>query len=252
MQRFTEEQLEGLSRRLRQGGCPVLQDHGYEMPPVGLAIEVRPLSILNQVCDLVAGGMCYVVEFALHNVLDRPLDVQGFQLVTPWGTPQLSLLPAPRKSSFSWPQYILPDRSHYFDADYMLNPIFARHKTRLGPDVRVQGLLVALVEGSIPEEITDRTHIPVTLAVFDSRKNRYPARTGLWVDRGALRIRKREAEARAERERELAERYRNRTKLAKRHQESQPSQTVNSSACEYTEEEKALMDALITQCLGGK
>jgi hypothetical protein len=216
MQRLTEEQWKVLNRRLRQGGCPVLEDHGYEMPPIGLVIEVRPLNILNQVCDLADGGACYVIEFALHNVLDRPLDVQGFQLVVPWGTPQLSVLAAPRKSSFSWPHYILPDGSRYFDAGYMLNPIFARQKTRLEPDEKVQGLLVALDEGSIPEEIADCTHIPVTLSVFDSRKNRYSAQTGLWVDRSALRARKREAEARAAKERECAERYCTREEWAKR------------------------------------
>ena len=208
MERITEEQWEGLIDRLKKGGCPVRRLHGYKMPPKGLAIEKPPWPILNQVSDILAGGTCYVMEFALHNELDRTIDVQGFQLVTPWGTPQLSVLPAPRKSHFAWPYYILPDGSSYFDAGYILNPIFARRKTRLGPDERVQGLLVALDKDSIPEEIADRAHIPVTLAVFDSRRNRYAARCEMWVDRSALRARAWQAEQRAASERYLAECHR--------------------------------------------
>ena len=95
MQRMTPEQWEGLLRRLMAGGCPVLLDDGYRMPPFGLAIEKFPEILLNEVIDLVGGGTCYAIGFALRNELDRCIDVQGFTLVTPWGMPRLSVLPAP-------------------------------------------------------------------------------------------------------------------------------------------------------------
>jgi hypothetical protein len=190
MQKFTPEQWEGLLRRLKNGGCPVRQDHGYKMPPLGLAIEeVRGISF-NQIFDLQAGGTGYAIEFVLRNELDRPVDVQGFQIRTPWGIPRVSLLPAPRKSSCVYPHYILPDRSRYFEAGYVLNPIFARQKTRLKPREEVEGVLVGLDEAPIPAEIHNLARVVVTLSIFDSRGNRYAAQFKLTVDRRtALRLR---------------------------------------------------------------
>jgi hypothetical protein len=205
MQKITQEQWEGLLRRLNQAGCPVLLDDGYRMPPFGLAIEKPREIILQQVFDILDGGTGYVIDLGLRNELDRCIDVQDFTLVMPWGIPQLSVLPAPRKSSFSYPHYILPDRSQFYDYRYMLNAFFGRRKSRLNPGQKVAGLLVTLSEGSIPEEIPDRARIPATLAIFDSRKNRYAVEFEMCVDRAALRVREWQAKERAERESERAE-----------------------------------------------
>src|SRR5271157_2563118 len=183
MQKFTPEQWEGLLRRLKNGGCPVRRDHGYKVPPLGLAIEKLPAISFSQIFDLQAGGTGYAIEFLLRNELDRPIDVQGFQVQTPWGIPRLSLLPAPRRSSCFYPHFVLPDRSRYFEAGFVLNPIFARRKTRLKPGEEVEGVLVALDEAPIPEGIQNLARVVVLLSIFDSRGNRYAAQFELMVDR---------------------------------------------------------------------
>jgi hypothetical protein len=189
MQKFTPEQWEGLLRRLKNGGCPVRQDHGYKMPPLGLAIEKVPGISFSQIFDLQAGGTGYAIEFVLRNELDRPIDVQGFQIRTPWGIPRVSLLPAPRKSSCVYPHYILPDRSRYFEAGFVLNPIFARQNTRLKPREEVEGVLVALDEAPIPTEIQNLERVMLTLVIFDSRGNSYSEPFSMQVDRSALHFR---------------------------------------------------------------
>jgi hypothetical protein len=191
MKNHTPEQCESLVRRLNDGGCPVLRDHGYKISPVGLAIEQIPGISCNQVFDLAQGGTGFTIELVLRNELDRPIDIQGYQLKTPWGVPKLSLLPAPRKSSERYPHYSFPGPGNYYDGSYVINPFFARRKSRLIPGEPIEGLLVASSEDLIPPEFPNLARIIATLFVFDTRRNPFSAQFSLVVDRRELIARER-------------------------------------------------------------
>jgi hypothetical protein len=188
---MTPEMWEGMFRRLNAVGCPVLRDHGYRVFPVGLMIGKNPAMNFNRIFDLVEGGTGYELEFFLWNELDRPIDIQGYRIELPWGTPKLSLLRASNKSSSYYGNYVFPD-GEYHDASYVLNPLFVRRKSRLNAGQEVDGMLVAVDEESIPAEIPDDHRAPVTLTIFDTRGNKYQAQLVARVDRRALRVRERQ------------------------------------------------------------
>jgi len=182
----TPEQWDGLVRRLNQGGCPVLSDHGYKISPVGLAIEKIPGMSFNSIFDLKQGGAGYQIELTLRNDASRPIDIVGFQIQTPWGVPPLSLIPAATRSSAWYGLYRFPEPGPYYDAEWVINRMFARRKSRLQPGAPpVEGVLVASSEEPIPEDIPHLARIIVTLSVFDSRCNTYSTQFRLPVDRRA-------------------------------------------------------------------
>jgi hypothetical protein len=180
---YTPEQWDGLVSRLNDGGCPVLRDHSYKISPVGLAIEKIPGMSSNQILILKQGGTGYEIELVLRNDLDRPIDVVGFQIKTPWGVPRLSLLPAPQKSSPMYPHYAFPEPGPYYEGNFVLNPFFARRKSRLNPGEEIEGVLVASSEERIPLEFLQLARIIATLIIFDSRRNAFSAQFRLCVNR---------------------------------------------------------------------
>jgi hypothetical protein len=179
----TPEQWDGLVRRLNDGGCPVLRDHSYKISPVGLAIEKIPGMSFNQIFDLAKGGTGYEIELALRNDLDRPIDIVGYQIKTPWGIPKVSLLPAPDKSSPKYPHYSFPHNGPYYEGSFVLNRFFARRKSRLHPGEEIEGVLVASSEERIPLEFPHLSRIIATLIIFDSRRNAFSAQFRLPVIR---------------------------------------------------------------------
>jgi hypothetical protein len=182
--KHTPEQWDGLVRRLHEGGCPVLVDHGYKVSPVGLAIEQIPGTSYSSIFDLKQGGAGHAIELTLRNRPNRPIDIVAFQITTPWGVPPLSLIPAPRKSSERYPLYCFPDPGPFYEGEWVINRYFARCKTRLLPRQEVEGVLVASSEEPIPEDIAHFARIIVTLSVFDSRRNAYFAKFRIPVNRG--------------------------------------------------------------------
>jgi hypothetical protein len=148
----TPEQWAGLVRRLNDGGCPVSADHGYKVAPLGLVIEKIPGMSFNSIFDLKQGGTGFAIELTLRNEANRPIDIVGYQIKTPWGIPPLSLVPAPKKSSERYPLYSFPEPGPFFEGDWVLNRHFARRKSRLQPGVEVEGVLVASSEEPIPRE----------------------------------------------------------------------------------------------------
>lgn len=191
MQKLTREQLFALFDRLNNAGCPVERDHGYKVPPRGLAIEKFPGMTHDEIFDLEQGGTGYAIEFFLRNELDRPIDIQGLQIKTPWGIPRLSLVPAPRKSSAKWPHYTFPEPGRYYDGDFVINRLFARRKSRLNPGEEIEGVLIASSEETLPLEVKDGAHIIVTLTIFDTRGNSFSTQFTMPVNRSALIIRER-------------------------------------------------------------
>lgn len=182
----TPEQLDGLMRRLTEGGCPVLAHHGYKVNPIGLLIEKIPGMSFNSIFDLKQGGASYAIELALRNEATRPIDIVGWQIRTPWGVPMLSLLPAPKKSSNRYPHYCFPEPGPYFEGDFCINRHFARRKSRLQPGEQIEGVLVASCEDPIPLEIPHLARVIVTLRVFDSRQNAFSAQFRVPVNRREL------------------------------------------------------------------
>jgi len=190
MQELTAEQLAGLFERLNSGGCPVEQQHGYKIAPVGLAIEKIAGISFNKMFDLARGGTGYAIELVLRNELDRPINIVGFQVTTPWGVPRLSLVPAPHKSSTKCPHYSFPEPGPYFDSAFVLNRFFARRQSQLNPGEEIEGVIVASSDESIPVQISHADRIITTLLVFDTRRNAFSAQFKLFVDRNELLIRK--------------------------------------------------------------
>jgi hypothetical protein len=186
----TPEQWAGLVRRLNEGGCPVLSDHGCKISPVGLVIEKIPGTSFNSIFDLKQGGTGYALELTLRNEATHAIDVVGYQITTPWGTPMLSLLPAPRKSSVKHPHYSFPEPGPYYDGGFCVNRYFARRRSRLQPGEAIEGVLVASSEEPIPQDIPHLAGIIVMLVVFDSRQNAYSAQFQLLVSRRELIARK--------------------------------------------------------------
>jgi hypothetical protein len=182
----TREQWDELARRLNAGGCPVLSEHGYRIAPVGLAIDKIPGLSFNSIFDLTQGGTGYSIELTLRNEASRAIDVVGWQLKTPWGLPKLTLLPAPKRSSNWYPHYSFPEPGPYYEGGWVVNPFFARRKSRLQPREEIEGVLVASSEEAIPLEIPHLARIIVTLVVFDSRGNAFSAQFRLPVDRREL------------------------------------------------------------------
>jgi hypothetical protein len=180
---FTREQWDALVRRLNDGGCPVLHDHGYRISSAGLTIEKIPGTSFNEIFSLEHGGTGYEIEFVLRNEARRPIDVQGLQIRTPWGVPKISLLPAPTKSSQWYPDYRFPEAMRCYDGSYVFNRFFARRKSRLNPGEELEGLLVASSEEAIPAAIPHLARIIATLVIFDSRRNAYSAQFRLPVIR---------------------------------------------------------------------
>jgi hypothetical protein len=182
----TPEEWDGLVRRLNSGGCPVLSDHRYKISPVGLAIEKIPGMSFSSMFDLRQGGAGYAIECTLRNDANRPIDVVGFQIRTPWGVPPLSLLPAPKKSSARYPLYCFPEPGPFYEGDWVINRYFAWRKSRLQPGQEVEGVLVASSVEPIPRDVAHHARVIVTLVVFDSRQNPYSAQFRLRVDRRDL------------------------------------------------------------------
>lgn len=176
--KYTPEQEDALVRRLNDGGCPVLRDHGYKIRPIGLAIEGIPGLNFNRVFTLAQGGTGYYTELVLRNETNHPITVQGFQIQTPWGVPRISLLAAPEKSSDKYPQYCFPEPGPYYDSEYVLNPLFARHG-QVMPGEELEGCLVLSSEERIPAEIAHLAPIVSTLTIFDSCRNAFSAPFGL-------------------------------------------------------------------------
>jgi hypothetical protein len=191
MQKPTKEQVAGLFHRLNDGGCPVQRDHGYKISPMGLSIEKIPGLGCNEMFDLTQGGTGCAIEFLLQNKADWPIDIQGCQIAAPGGVPKLSLLPAPRKSAAHYPNYRFPDYGRYYDQEWVVNSFFARRKSRLNPGDKIEGVLLASSEELIPLEIPHFARVIVTLLIFDTRGNAFPAQFGVPVDRGALIARER-------------------------------------------------------------
>ena len=191
MQKLTKEQLAGLFDRLNDGGCPVQRDHGYKIFPMGLSIEKIPGLGCNEMFDLWQGGTGCAIELVLGSEEDRPIDIQGCQIEAPGGVPKLSLLPAPRKSAAHYPNYRFPDYDRYYDQEWVVNPFFARRKSRLNRGDKIEGVLLASSEELLPLEIPHLARVTVTLVVFDTRGNASSAEFRLPVDRGALIARQR-------------------------------------------------------------
>jgi hypothetical protein len=197
MMKLTADQWADLVRRLNDGGCPVLGDHGYQVSPVGLAIEKIPGISSNEIFDLADGGTGYAIELVLRNEANRPIDIQGYQVKTPWGVPKLTLLPAPKKSSVRYPHYTFPEPDRYYDASFVVNPFFARRKSRLNPREEIEGTLVASSEELIPLDVSHLSRVIVSLFVFDTRRNEYSAQFRLLVNRCELIARERRKQAMA-------------------------------------------------------
>jgi hypothetical protein len=189
------EQWAGLVRRLNEGGCPVLSDHGYKICPVGLVIEKIPGTSFNSIFDLKQGGTGYALELTLRNEATRPINIVGYQIKTPWGSPPLSLLPAPKKSSDRYPLYCFPEPGPYYEGDFVINRYVARRTSRLQPREQIEGVLVASSEEMIPLDIPHLARIIVTLYVFDSRQNGYSAQFRLPVNRRELIARRKSSPA---------------------------------------------------------
>ena len=187
--KYNPEQDDALVRRLREGGCPVLRDHGYKIRPVGLAIESIPGATFNRIFPLANGGTGYYFDVALRNEADHPVNVWGFQIKAPWGIPRISLLPAPKKSSDRYPLYCFPEPGPYCEGEYALNPFFARHKSLL-PGEKIEGSLLASSDERIPAEIAHLAVIFVTLTIFDSSRNDFSGQIGLRVHRDEALVRK--------------------------------------------------------------
>jgi hypothetical protein len=180
----TPEVWDGLVGRLNRGGCPVLSDHGYKISPVGLAIEKIPGTSFSSVFDLKHGGTGFAIECTLRNDVSRPIDMVGYQIQTPWGTPPLSLLPPSKKSSERSGLYCFPEPGPYYEGEWVINRYFARRKSRLHPgEPPVEGALVASSQEPIPQDIPHLAPIIVTLSIFDSRRNTFSAQFRLPVDR---------------------------------------------------------------------
>lgn len=192
MRKLTPEQWDGFCRRLNDGGCPVLADHSYKVSPVGLAIEKIPGISSNEIFDLRDGGTGYAIELVVRNDANHPINVQGFQIKTPWGIPKMSLLPAPKKSSARYPHYTFPEPNRYYDGDFVVNPFFARRKSRLNPGQEVEGVIVLSSEELMPIELQHHARTLVTLSVFDTRGNAFSAQFRLLVNRCELIFRERE------------------------------------------------------------
>jgi hypothetical protein len=181
----TPEQWDSLVRRLNEGGCPVLSDHGYKISPVGLAIEKIPGTSFSSVFDLKHGGTGFAIECTLRNDASRPIDMVGYRIQTPWGAPPLSLLPPAKRSSQWYGLYCFPDPPDpFYEAEWVINRYFARRKSRLQPgEPPIEGVLVASSQEPIPQDIPHLARIIVTLSIFDSRRNTFATQFRLPVDR---------------------------------------------------------------------
>ena len=171
----TSEQWDALLRRLNDGGCPVLRDHGYKIAPFGLSIEEIPGMNFNKIFDLKQGGTGYAIELIVRNDSNRPIDIVGYQIKMRWGIPRLTLLPPPR--------YSFPKPGPSYEDHIVINRYFARRKTRLQPGDEVEGLLVASSEDSMPLGLAHFTWITATLLVFDTHRNAFSGQLRLFVDR---------------------------------------------------------------------
>jgi hypothetical protein len=172
---YTSEQWDALMRRLNDGGCPVLHNHRYKIAPTGLSIEKMPGISLSQIFTLAHGGTGYAIELILRNEANRPIDIQGFQIKTPWGIPKVALLPTPKKSSARYPHYCFPEPGPYYEREFVLNRLFARRKSRMNPGEELEGVLVASSEEMIPVDVAHLARIVATLVMFDSRGDAFSA-----------------------------------------------------------------------------
>ena len=181
--KYTPEQWDAFARELNDGGCPVLQDHAYKLSPVGLVIESIPGMNFSKAFSFQDGGAGYAIELVIRNEAIRAIDITEFQIKTPWGIPKVSLLPRERRSSNKYGFYCFPELGPQYEAEFVLNPFFARRKSRLLPGESMEGLLLVSSKESIPAQIGHLAPIVVTLTIFDSRQNGFSAQFGLRVQR---------------------------------------------------------------------
>jgi hypothetical protein len=171
----TPEQWDALVGRLNGGSCPVLPNHGYKVAPVGLAVEPIPGMNFSRIFDLKEGGSGYAIEVTLRNDANRPIDIVGFRIRTPWGIPKLTLLRPPN--------YAFREPGPSYDADFVINRYFQKRKSRLLPNKETEGLLIASSEDEIAEGVQHFDSVFLTLDVFDSRSNVFSGHFGVRVDR---------------------------------------------------------------------
>ena len=181
--KHTPEQLDALRRRLNDGGCPVLSDDGYKISPIGLVIETIPGMNFSRILSLKNGGTGYAIELAIRNEANGVIDVRDFQIKTPWGVPRVSLLPAERKPSKKYGNYCFPEPGPYYDAEWVLNHIFAGRRSRLKPGEELEGVVVAWSKESIPADFKHLGGVIATFTIFDSHRNAFSTRFGAPVVR---------------------------------------------------------------------
>jgi hypothetical protein len=158
----------------------------------GLSIDQSPNNIETCIFDSSSGGIGVLLGLVIWNNSDRTIRVDEARLQISC-CKQIRWLDdpfrkAPRKYCYMFPSADCLE----FDRDVVLNHRFGP-QGRLRPDKWLDGLLLGMGEGRIPDEYDDRQCLPARLSVFDGRGKRYDADVKFLVSRDRKHRQRRKA-----------------------------------------------------------
>lgn len=182
MKKMKQQDYVVLAQHIIDLGCPLDLCAGYRDTPAGLKFEQLPTLGTNQLFDLDGGGTGFVMDLWMSSELNLPMRIRQVQIETPWGLRDIELLPDPAKRIRTYQYYDFPASTLGFHRDVVVND-FLSGKCSLEPGGEVQGLLLAVDDGPIPDEYSDHGQAIVKVFIFDERGNRFASQFRLCVER---------------------------------------------------------------------
>jgi len=196
MGRMEHKEYLALAEHLIGLGCPLDLSQGYRDTPDGLRFEQIHSGGTNQVLDLYGGGSGYIVDVRLSSRLNLPMRIRKVALKTPWGVRNIKLLPDSSELDSGYECYEFPGEGLIYPREGVIND-FLSGKSTLNPNSQIDGLLLAVDEGRIPDAYREHGRTTVDFSIFDERGNMFTSSFRLCVDRSATVFQRRREEKRS-------------------------------------------------------
>jgi hypothetical protein len=180
MKKMTGQQLIR-ARELLASATPLDGEVLESMRSDGLSIDQDPV-IPSNVFELSSGRTGVALNIFIYNGSRRIIRLDEPRIDIPW-CPRFSWLPNPLRKVPREYAYFFPTPPHRgFPCETVLNHHFQQHR-RLLPGGFLEGALLGIGEGSIPDEYHDRQRLRTWLLIFDGRGENYDLTVHLMIER---------------------------------------------------------------------
>lgn len=141
----------------------------------------------GRIIELYRGGAGYCLFVGLRNNSERIISPHAYRLKLPWEEERFGWLEPCRRGRPTRNIYVWPDEGpHGFAAGEVLNNRLGP-KGRLFPGDRLEGFLLGVGDGAIPENYRNGERARATLTVFDARGNRSETIVKLVMEKSRFR-----------------------------------------------------------------